>query len=124
MTQCINGQNVSQRLDVAAHATIVLTGATKLWVVPDGYKWDCHLMCSDCFYIATTVTPPPGDGAVVANIGYGLNTEPKTHDGVAGVSLELVRDDTKKKDSVECIADKSCDVQKIIAGFNVTFNIL
>merc|ERR1739845_272354 len=91
----------------------------KMFVKPEGHEYNCSFPCIDCFYLSAFVAP---SGALSSQIGYGDNQPVKVHDGIAGVMLSAVREDTKKQDKVECNV-KKCDTSHGIAGFNTQFVI-
>lgn len=107
---------VLQTVAPGASRTLTISGNNKVWIAPQGFKYNCNLDCLDCFYISAIVA---GSGAVVTGIGYGHNTPVKVHDGVSSLVLHATREDTKKVDEATC-STGACAFEHIIAGFHTS----
>jgi hypothetical protein len=117
-----NGFTVMRECDNLGHLgkdeskTLTLSGANKLFVVPDGcteadgcFK-DCKLACSGCFYISAVASP--SGKSLVSGIGYGANTPVRVHNGISQAMFSAVNQHGKL-DSVSC-TETSCDFHHII----------
>jgi hypothetical protein len=104
-----------------------------LWMVPEGTEWDCHVGCSNCFYLNTNIT---NETVLEASVGYGMGVEviengssvegiengtdvpvpSSQNESVSGVELQPDGRFDGAKDSVSCTR-LYCDIGRpVLAG--------